>query len=158
MLLYLSRLASLVSLPWPLASSLLLSDIRRGSVFHLPLYRREVSINTPRQFPDHGAIGLGDYIDVCVLNYTTVTSSSQIRTYNVLVQVGETLAPLVLGTPHNSLVMYPPDLTSQILALPIFGCSLALAPRTVSLLLSRYTPRPPSSRVALPFVLSTVTP
>jgi phytepsin len=28
----------------------------------------------------------------------------KIRTYNVLVQVGETLAPLILGTPHNSIV------------------------------------------------------
>ena len=82
----------------------------------------------------------------------------KIRTYNVLVQVGETLAPLVLGTPHKLHGnVYRPDLTSQTPALPIFGCSLALAPRTVSLLLSRYTPRPPSSRVDLPSVLSTVT-
>jgi hypothetical protein len=77
MLLRLSYLVSLVSLPWPLASSLSFSDIRRGSAFHLPLYRCEVCINTPRRVPGHGAIGLGDYIDVCVLNYTTVVSSSQ---------------------------------------------------------------------------------
>ena len=72
MLLHLSRLASLVSLPWSFASSLSFSDIRRGSAFHVPLYRRGVSINTTRRVPNQGAIGLGDYIDVCVLNYTTV--------------------------------------------------------------------------------------
>ena len=37
-----------------------------------------------------------------------------IRTYNVLVQVGETLVPLVLGTLHNTMEMccFPTSLTS----------------------------------------------
>jgi len=158
MLLHLSHLVSLVSLPWSFASSLSFSDIRRGSAFHLPLYRRGVSIETTRRVPNQGAIGLGDYIDVCVLNYTIVASSSQNQ--NIQCAGSSRRNAFSARSRYASQLhgnVYHPDLTSQILALPIFGCSLALAPRTVSLLLSRYTPRPPSSRVDLPFALSTVT-
>jgi hypothetical protein len=81
-----------------------------------------------------------------------------IRTYNVLVRVGDVLTPLVLGTLYDLVVMYIPRPYLQTLALPIFGCSLALVSWTVSLPLSRYTLRIPFSQVVLPFVSSTATP
>ena len=71
------RLFHLVSLPWSLASPLSLQGIRREPVLHLPLFRREVSTGTPRRLFKQDAIGLGDYIDVCVLKSTTGIISSQ---------------------------------------------------------------------------------
>jgi hypothetical protein len=80
------HLTLLVNLHWSLATPLSLpAIIRRAPGFHLPLSRREINTGTPRRLPKQSAIGLGDYFDV---------------TYNVLVQVGETLAPLVLGGLH----------------------------------------------------------
>ncbi|KAH9991950.1 aspartic peptidase domain-containing protein [Russula compacta] len=88
MLLTLLYLTLLVGLRWSSASPFSLPITRQGSALHLPLSRREVTTSMPRRASKHGAIGVGDYIDV---------------TYNVLVQVGETLAPLVLDTGSSDL-------------------------------------------------------
>jgi hypothetical protein len=71
MLLRLFHLTFLVNPPWSSASPPPLQGIRQGSALHLPLSRRELSTSTPRRLPEQGAIGLGDYIDVCVLKYTS---------------------------------------------------------------------------------------
>jgi hypothetical protein len=104
-----SHPAVLVSLLLSLTSLVSLSAIRRGSTLHLPLIRREIITSTPRWIPKQGAIGLGDYIDVCVsADLLPRLVHRRIRTYNVLVQVGETFAPLVLGMLCNSPTPYTP--------------------------------------------------
>jgi len=70
MLLCLLPLTFLISLPWSLANPLSMLGVRRGSALHLPLSRREASTSTPQRVPKQGAIGLGNYIDVCVIKYT----------------------------------------------------------------------------------------
>jgi phytepsin len=77
MLLRLLYLTSLVSPPWSSASPPSLQGIRQGFALHLPISRRELSTSTPRRLPKQGAIGLGDYIDVCVFKFTNEIISSR---------------------------------------------------------------------------------
>ncbi|KAI9457649.1 aspartic peptidase domain-containing protein [Lactarius psammicola] len=74
--------------PWSWGNPLSLPATPPRFAFHLPLYRREASPSGRRRAPKQDSIGLGDDIDV---------------TYNVLVQVGETLTPLVLDTGSSDL-------------------------------------------------------
>jgi hypothetical protein len=93
----------LMSLPWSWGTPLSLPAASPGFALHLPLYRREAAPSKRRRAPEQYSIGLGDDIDVCGFMINRPASSHRAnRTYNVLVQVGEILTPLVLGTSHNS--------------------------------------------------------
>ncbi|KAI9457021.1 aspartic peptidase domain-containing protein [Russula earlei] len=110
MLLSLIYLTLLVNLPLSSTNPVSLSAIRHWSTLHLPLIRREVVSSTPRRVLKQGAIGLGDYIDV---------------TYDVLVQVGETLAPLVLDTGSSDLWVLSSSCSTD-----CFSVSVPLYPQT----------------------------
>jgi hypothetical protein len=77
----------------------------------------------------------------------------------VLVQIGETLTPLVVGTFYNSFTVMCASIfmTYQTLARLIFGCSPAPALRTASPLLSPYIHKPPSDQAVSLFASLTVT-
>lgn len=66
----------LINLPWSLANPLSLPTTSpRATGLHLPLSRREINISTPQRINKRGAIGLGDYFDVCVFERGTAASS-----------------------------------------------------------------------------------
>jgi len=68
----------LINLPWSLASPLSLpATSPRTPELHLPLFRREINTSTPLRVRKRGAIGLGDYFDVCVFERITAASSSR---------------------------------------------------------------------------------
>ena len=69
----------LINLPWSLANPLSLpaTTSPRAPGLHLPLSRREINTTTPKRERRRGAIGLGDYFDVCVSEYATAASSSR---------------------------------------------------------------------------------
>ena len=78
MLLPLFHITFLISLPWSLSSPLSLpATCRRAPGLHLPLSRLEINASTPRRVRKRGAIGLGDYFDVCVFECTTTACSSR---------------------------------------------------------------------------------
>ncbi|KAH8996251.1 acid protease [Lactarius akahatsu] len=74
--------------PWSWGTPLSLPATPPRFALHLPLYKREAAPSVRRRAPKQDAIGLGDDIDI---------------TYNVLIQVGETLTPLVLDTGSSDL-------------------------------------------------------
>ncbi|KAI0247392.1 aspartic peptidase domain-containing protein [Lactifluus subvellereus] len=88
MLVPLIHLTLLISLSRSWASPLSPPAVKRGSALHLPLSRREINASIRRRVSKQGYMGLGDYIDV---------------TYSVLVQIGETLTPLVVDTGSSDL-------------------------------------------------------
>jgi hypothetical protein len=72
----------LINLPWSLASPLSLpATSPRAPGLHLPLSRREINTSTPQRVRKRGAIGLGDYFDVCV--FERATAASSLRNQNI---------------------------------------------------------------------------
>ncbi len=88
--------------PWSWGTPLSLPATPPRFALHLPLYRREAAPSIRRRAHKQDSIGLGDDIDVCgfIINHPGSSHCAN-RTYNVLVQVGETLTPVVLGAFHN---------------------------------------------------------
>jgi|SRR5712671_370879 len=162
MLLSPSHLAILVSLPLSSTSpvSLSLSATRLGSALHLPLARREVITSTPWRVPQQGTIGLGDYIDVCVLSGLTTTARS-LRNQDIQCSSASRRDSCTARSRYALLlfdnVYLFTVLSSQTPALPISGCSLALALQTASSRLFHCILRLPFSQAALVFVWSMVT-
>jgi hypothetical protein len=87
-----------------LASFATSNDIpRHAGGIHIPLHHRHVQ-SIKRRGRSTGAIGLGDFVDVYVHLAAATTHLPaypplHCRTYNLLVTVGTTTAPVVLGEP-----------------------------------------------------------